>query len=192
MKSRTTKGRFHQTRLLSVSCLYLLAVTVSFDCANAFGLTRRATAKIFRQMSDSMSDFAEAVNGEIYTDALWEQDDIDVAAETEELLVSTLPSLLPENNSTVPPAPVIDDDKYSLTESVTPCSPALTFKKFLTMQVDLHNVSAGFRSSCQNGCFTLTHTFSLSVAFFVTSHFSFYKNRASVFQWPSDIRQIPA
>ncbi len=111
----------------------LLAFMISMaylERADGFGIVSRVTKQVFPGIQDSMSDFAEAMNGEIYANALLNQDETDsMVGETDKLLVSALPSL-PLNRSMLS----IDVD-FPLSESVSPCSPPLTFAKFLTMQV---------------------------------------------------------
>eukprot|EP00428_Durinskia_dybowskii_P014421 CAMPEP_0170219276 /NCGR_PEP_ID=MMETSP0116_2-20130129/9318_1 /TAXON_ID=400756 /ORGANISM="Durinskia baltica, Strain CSIRO CS-38" /LENGTH=247 /DNA_ID=CAMNT_0010469939 /DNA_START=298 /DNA_END=1041 /DNA_ORIENTATION=- len=112
---------------------------------NAFGIVGQVAKNVFRGgMTNSMSEIAEAVDGEMYANALLDQDETDsVVGETDKLLVSALPSLDQNFSSS------LIDVEFNLSEVVSPSSPPLTFPKFLTMQSK--RVPVAIRYSADSG-----------------------------------------
>jgi len=118
----------------------------------------------------SLSEIAEAVDGDIYLDAFLDNSDGTGQAlgATDKLLVSSPP------NETVP-----------LSESVFPCSPALTFKKFLTMQV-FHSLA------CVEKMDVVKLKCILSSCLPFLSMFCTVAPRVNEFQWPFAIPRTRA
>ena len=129
--------RFPLTQGGGITTLLMVSLVISMtmmDHVDAFGLVGQVAKKVFRGMTNSMSEIAEAVDGEMYANALLAQDETDsVVGETDKLLVSALPSPLDHNFSSS-----LIDVEFNLSEAVSPSAPPLTFPKFLTMQVFIY------------------------------------------------------